>query len=166
MRDYSKHITTFSSDPRSFDVFEKAIDFSNLISHIVAQKKLYASQNDCNFVSNDAKMKTFLGMNSIMSINKLPSIEHYRSSGKHIGNQGLRDVMTKSRFKKILLKIHFSDNDTADSNDEGNKVRPLIDHFNEAFQNAMANSPNQSIDDHMIKFKGKLSMKHCIKLSQ
>ena len=54
-------------------------------------------------------------MNS-MSINKLPLIEHYWSTDICIGNQGLRDVMTKSRFKEILRNIHFSDNDTADSN--------------------------------------------------
>lgn len=28
----------FSSDPRSFDVFEKAVDLNKLISHIIAQK--------------------------------------------------------------------------------------------------------------------------------
>ena len=66
-----------SSDPRSFDVFEKANDLNKLISHTGAQTNLYASQNGCNFVTNDAEMKVFLGMNSIMSINKLPSIEHY-----------------------------------------------------------------------------------------
>ena len=121
---------------------------NKLISHIAAQKKLYASQNGCNFVTNDAEMKVFLGMNSIMSINKL---EHYWSTKKYIGNQGLRNFMTKSRFKEILCKIHSSDNDMADSNHKGNKVRPLIDRFTEAFQNTMANSPNQSIDDHMIK---------------
>ena len=153
----------FCSDPRPFDVFEKAIDLNKLISHIVAQTNLYESQYGCNFVTNDAEMKTFLGMNSIMSINKFPSIEHYWSTGKYIGNQGLRDVMTKSRFKEILHKIHFSDNDTADSNSKGNKVRPLIDHFNEAFQSAMANSLNQSIDKHMIEFKGRSSMKQYIK---
>ena len=38
-------------------------------------------------------------------------------------------------------------------------LRPVIDHFNEAFQNAMVNSPNQSIDEHVIKFKGSLSIK-------
>ena len=30
----------FSSDPRSFDVFETAVDLNKLISHIVAQKKI------------------------------------------------------------------------------------------------------------------------------
>ena len=86
-----------------------------MISYILDQTNLYASQNGCNFVTNDAEMKSFLGMNS-MSINKLPLIEHYWSTDKCIGNQGLRDVMTKSRFKEILRNIHFSDNDTADSN--------------------------------------------------
>ena len=105
-------------------------------------------------------MKAFLGMNSIMSINKLPSIEHCWSTKKYIGNQGLRDVMTKSRFKEILRKIHFSDNDTADSNDKG---RPLKDRFNEVFQITMANSPNQSIDDHLIKFRERSSIKQYIK---
>ena len=109
-------ILHFSIDPRPFDVFQKAIDLYKLISYILYQTNLYASQNGCNFVTNDAKMKSFLGMNS-MSINKLPLIEHYWSTDKCIGNQGLRDVMTKSRFKEILRNIHFSDNDTADSND-------------------------------------------------
>ena len=71
--------------------------------------------------------------------------------------------MAKSRFKKLLHNIYFSDNDTADSNDKGNKVRLLIDNFNETFQNAMANSPNQSVDELMIKFKGGSSMRQYIK---
>ena len=60
------------------------------------------------------------------SINRLPSIEHYWSTDQCIGNQGLRDVMTETIFKEILHNIYFSDNDTADSNDEGNEVRPLL----------------------------------------
>ena len=71
--------------------------------------------------------------------------------------------MIKSRFKEVLRKTHFSDNDTADSNDKGNKVRPLKDRFNEAFQITVANSPNQNIDDHMIKFRERSSMKQYIK---
>ena len=53
-----------------------------------------------------------------MSINKLPSVEHYWSTDNCIGNQGLRNVMTKPRFKEILCNIHFSDNDAADSSDK------------------------------------------------
>ena len=72
-------------------------------------------------------------MNSIMSINKLFLIEHYWSTDRYVGNQGLRDLMIKSRFKEIFCNIRFSDNDTAGSSDKVNKVRPMVDHFNEAF---------------------------------
>ena len=91
-------------------------------------------------------MKSFLGINNIMSINKLFSIELFWCADNYIGNQGIRDVITKSRFKEILHNIHFSDNDTHDSNNKGNKAVPLIDNFNEAFQNPLATSSNQSID--------------------
>ena len=114
----------FSSDPRPFDIFEKAIDFNKLISHIICSSNKFVciaeSQNSCNFVTNDAEMKAFTD-------------KYYWSSDKYIANQELRDAMIKSRFKEILHNIHFSDNETADSNNKGNKVRSLIDHFNEAF---------------------------------
>ena len=79
---------------------------------------MYVSQNGCE----DAKMKAFLGMNRIISINKLPSIEHYWSTENYIVDQGLRDVMNISIFEEILRNIHFSVNDTTESNDKGNKV--------------------------------------------
>ena len=139
----------FSLDPKPFDVFENSIHLNELISHIIAQSNLYGSQNGPNFITNDAEMKAFLEINSIMSIDKLPSIKHYWSTDKYIDNQGQRDVIIKSRFEEILHNIQFSDNDTADSNDKGHKVKSLIDNFNEAFQNAMANFPNQSVDEQL-----------------
>ena len=139
----------FSLDPKPFDVFENPIHLNKLVSHITAQSNLYGSQNGPNFITNDAEMKAFLQINSIMSINKLPSIKHYWSTDKYIDNQGYRDVIIKLRFEEILHNIQFSDNDTADSNDKGHKVKPLIDNFNEAFQNAMANFPNQSVGEQL-----------------
>ena len=127
----------FSSDPRLPDVFEKATDSNKLISHNVAQINLYTS----DFVTNDAEIKAFLGMTSIMSISKLPSTTGLLTITLVTKDLELRDVMTKSRFKE-MCNIHFSDNDLADSNNKGNKVGPLLDHFNEALQNAMVNSRN------------------------
>ena len=45
-----------------------------------------------------------------MSINKLPTIKGYWEGGQFIGNDGIRNVMTRSRFKDILRNLHFSDN--------------------------------------------------------
>ena len=41
----------FPSDPKPFNVFEKAIGLNKLISHIAAKTNLYASQNVCIFFS-------------------------------------------------------------------------------------------------------------------
>lgn len=41
----------------------------------------------------------------------------------------------------------------------GYKIRPLIDHFNAAFVGALSPDSEQSIDEHMTKFKGKHSCK-------
>ena len=45
----------------------------------------------------------------------------------------------------------------------GYKLRPVIDHFNEAFQSARSDGPRQAIDEHMTKFKGHHSAKQYLK---
>jgi len=47
--------------------------------------------------------------------------------------------------------------------DRAFKVRPLIDHFNRCFQAAKKPSMQQSIDEHMVKFKGHNIMKQYIR---
>ena len=61
--------------------------------------------------------------------------------------------MTRNRFVNILQNLHFNDNETADYSDKANKMRNVINHLNEAFQNAMSDAKRQSIDEHMTKFK-------------
>ena len=71
--------------------------------------------------------------------------------------------MIRERFKEVLRNLHFSDNAIANNEDRGNKVRFLTDHFNKAFSPALSDSEKQSIDEHMVKFKGRSSMKQYIK---
>ena len=42
---------------------------------------------------------------------------------------------------------------------QGCKVRSLVNHFNQSFSNSVTNDGSQSIDGHMVKFKGRSSMK-------
>ena len=39
----------------------------------------------------------------------------------------------------------------------------MIDHFNKSFSNAVSNDELQSVDKHMVKFKGRSSMKQYVK---
>ena len=45
------------------------------------------------------------------------------------------------------------------------KIRPVIEHLNKVFveTESLSNSPFQSVEEHMCKFKGRLSMKQYIK---
>ena len=74
-------------------------------------------------------------------------------------NEGIRNVMSRSRFEEILLNLHFSDNTMDDKSDKGYKVRSLINHFNQSFSEFVSDDSTQSIDEHMVKFTGRSSMK-------
>ena len=43
------------------------------------------------------------------------------------------------------------------------QVRSLINHFNKSFSNSVLNDDSQSINEHIAKFKGRLSMKQYVK---
>ena len=74
----------------------------------------------------------------MISMNKLPSVENYWSTDNYIGcYEQIKIQRNIAQYPFILF----------------NKVRSPIDHFNDAFQNPMANTSNQSIDKCMIKFK-------------
>ena len=47
--------------------------------------------------------------------------------------------------------------------DKGYKFRSLINHFNHRFSNSGSNDDSQSIENHMVKFKGRLSIKQYVK---
>ena len=78
-------------------------------------------------------MKAFLGINFIMGINKLPSLEDYWRTDKCIRNKKIQNVMTRTRFQPILQNLHFSNNDNDNKTNKPYKIRPLIEHLNKVF---------------------------------
>ena len=134
-------------------VYENLIGLDELLDIVVEQSVLYASQNGRVFATNYDEMRAFLGMNYLMGINKLPSLKDYWGTDTYIGNDGIKNVMARSRFVEILRNLHIADNTKDDKTDRGYKVRPLIDHLNLKFQEAMSAAPKQSADEHMTKFK-------------
>ncbi|XP_045453460.1 piggyBac transposable element-derived protein 4-like [Melitaea cinxia] len=77
--------------------------------------------------------------------------------------------MTIKRFKKILRNLHLNDNahipdKTSEDYDKLYKIRPLLDLINQASQKNAKDSSSQSIDESMILFKGRSSMKQYMPL--
>ena len=150
-------------NPSPLRVFESTTRLNDLVSLICDQTNLYAEQNGRTFRTTPEEVRAFLGVNFMMAICKLPNIKCYWHADEYIGNEGIRNVLTRTRFLEILQNLHFADNNTSDTSDKGYKLRTVINHLNKAFQAAMSDADRQSIDEHMTKFKGRNSCKQYIK---
>lgn len=106
----------------------------------------------------------FLAVIILMGLNPLPDIELYWSSDPFYNNGEISSTMTCKRFKKLLENIHACDitthlpRDHID-HDRLQKIRPMLTILNRTFQENATNSQSQSIDESMIKFKGRDSKK-------
>ena len=98
-----------------------------------------------------------------MTINKLPTIKSYWECGQYVGNEGIRNVMPRTTFEQILRNIHFADNQKYERIDKVYKVRSVISHFNDSFSACVSNDSTQSFDEHIVKFKGRSSMRQYAK---
>ena len=108
-------------------------------------------------------MKAFLGINFIMGINRLPSFEDCWSTDKYIRNKKIKNFMTRARFQSILENLHSSNNDNDNKTDKSYNIHPVIKHLNKVFTKSLSNSPFQSVEEHICKFKGRSSKKQYIK---
>lgn len=155
----------FTRLSQPIDYFNRYFD-SEIIKKIVDETNLYAEQkNEKNWTPlTQEELQAFLGILIMMGINKLPTLELYWSSDPFFNNQEISSIMPVKRFKKIISNLHANDNQKAVPRNEPGfdklyKVRPLITHFEKKFQEEYSNSSVQSIDEIMVKFKGRSTMK-------
>ncbi|CAG5033770.1 unnamed protein product [Parnassius apollo] len=160
----------FSSRTRPVTVFEKFFT-DEVYDLIIYQTNLYAEQRkDEGWTQLDKKeLKAFVGIFIIMGYNILPSIDFYWSSDPGFRVDEIAETMTVKRFKKILRNLHVNDNTqipdkTSENYDKLYKIRPLLDLITQACQKNAKDSSSQSIDESMILFKGRSSMKQYMPL--
>lgn len=146
------------------DLFCEYFD-EGLINHIVFQTNLYATQIGKQFTPTDAcEIKTFIGINLYMGITKKPSYRDYWSSEPDLGENYISKLMTVKRFSFLLTHLHLNDNAvTPDKNSENYdklyKLRPLLDHLGKSFFGCYVPHQKLAIDESMVKFKGRSSLK-------
>ena len=76
--------------------------------------------------------------------------------------------MPLKRFEELRSYLHFNDNNKMKDRDDPDqdrafKLRPALDRFNLSFLRALSATEHQSIDEHMIKFKGHNIMRQYVK---
>ena len=114
-------------------------------------------------VSN-VEMRAFVSVLLIMGLSKKPSYESYWSSDPLLECNGFKAIMSRDRFLQILMFFHINDNafdfPREDSrHDRLFKIRPLMDHLIAGWQRHFYPGREVSVDESMIAFKGKTTLK-------
>lgn len=169
-KEWGKIQLDYEDTPTPLDVFQDVCKLDELIDNIlVPQSIVYTQQKGIPFKIEKNEMKAFIGINIMMSYHVLPELRDYFSNEPDLRVQPIAETMTRDRMYSIRKALHFSDNSKAPDKlqnsfyDRAWKIRPLIDHFNAAFQNAMSPTFEQAIDERMVKFKGQNIMKQYMK---
>ena len=110
-----------------------------------------------------------MGFMILMGINKLPEIRDYWSTNGYLHYAPIADRISRGRFEEITRYLHFVDSDTLLSRDHPQfsrlqRVDPIIDHLKHRFQSVYYPHCEVSIDEAMIPFKGRSSMKQYLPL--
>ena len=67
--------------------------------------------------------------------------------------------MPLKRFLQITRCLHFVNNNTVENTDKLCKIKPMINLFNKKFKEVYTMKEDISIDESLMKYKGRLSYK-------
>lgn len=131
------------------------------VDNITFQSNLYATQKHKVLHLKKEELYAFIGINFLMGFHKLPSWRHYWALDPAFSVQIVRDTMSRNRFDDILSNIHVNDNSTIphDNRDKTWKLKPMIEDLNKKFGTVYHGTRALSVDESVILFKGKSSMK-------
>lgn len=152
----------------AFHVYAQTCDLDNFINLVVTESNRYAHQQGLEYETDAEEMKAFFGILLLTGFHELPSTRHYWSTDPKFGVDFVHNIMTLKRFESIKRCLHFNDNITcpkreSEEFDRAYKIRPVLDHFNKAFQAARKEDVCQSIDERIVKFKGHNIMRQYVK---
>ncbi|XP_018403038.1 PREDICTED: piggyBac transposable element-derived protein 3-like [Cyphomyrmex costatus] len=113
----------------------------DLLCLIVEQTNVYLKQNKLEQEISKEELLIFLGVNILMGIKKLPSYRDFWSSDVKLNDPFISSLMTVNRFGFFLSNIHIADN------------------TKQPKKNCWKPNKYLSVDESMIKFKDRSSLK-------
>lgn len=104
----------------------------------------------------------FLAIRIIMGIDKKPEMSHFWSRDPILQSSFVPKIMNSDRFFEIQRYLHFSDNELQIQGDRLFKIREIWDKTMENFGSILDPFQDLSVDESLVKFKGRLSWKQFI----
>lgn len=123
---------------------------------ILAEKKAIEVQHtDCY------EIILVIGCLLVMGYNRLPHMQMYWSNNPTLGNKAIKNAITRDRFLLLASKIYFNHPVKPEGADKLYYMEKLVKCLKYTFKRARSDSLFQSIDETMVKFKGRWSGKQC-----
>ena len=143
---------------------------TDLVQHIVDQSNRYAEQvmSPTTFQEwtplTPREFEAFVGFNILMGINHLPSLEDYWKRDDVYNYHPISSRISRDRFREIARYLHYVDNTTlqpptSPTYDKLGKVRPLLAYLQGRFSEVYTPGRELAVDEAMIKFQGRSSLK-------
>ena len=114
--------------------------------------------------TNIHEMKSLLGCILVMCYNVLPHMNCYWSTKQSMGNALLKKTISRDRFKLLISKLYFAEPEKPAGASKLYYIEDVISCLKLTFQKARQDSPYQSIDESMTKFKRRSARKHYLPL--
>ena len=143
----------------------------SLVSHIGDETNRYAEQSlqgtGKEWSTNAEEIRAYFGFMIFMGINRLPEIRDYWCNSECLHYSPITDRITRDRFEQITRFLHIADDDTLPARGgyfRLQEVDPVISTLKENFRTAYYPNREVCIDDAIIPFKGRSSMKQYVPL--
>jgi len=99
-----------------------------------------------------------------MCYNRIANLSDYWSNNSSLGNQFIKNAISRNRFHFLMSKLHCNHPEKPDSAAKLYYVEELVNCMKQTFSNSMSESSHQSIDESMAKFKGRSVLKQYLPL--
>ncbi|KAH8041755.1 hypothetical protein HPB51_017575 [Rhipicephalus microplus] len=144
-------------------MFTKLVD-EDLIEHLTFETNRFRVQSNRTRVKPVTleEMRKLLGMILYMSVVYMPFRRMYWS--RLLRQSHIADCMPRNRFDEVISLFHACNNDTEKKKEEDGydklyKVRPLLSRLNYNFQGAAKMEDCLAVDEMIVPFKGRHSLK-------
>ncbi|CAK9798673.1 PiggyBac transposable element-derived protein 4 [Anthophora plagiata] len=106
-----------------------------------------------------AEMKKFLGIIIMMDQVKKNPREDYWSSEFYTKTPSFSSIMSLNRFHQIWNTWHFSNNQALTGSNKLKKIQPILNYLLDKFKSVYTPRKELSLDESIIPWRGKLSIK-------
>ena len=106
------------------------------------------------------EVRALFGINILMGVSALLQYHLYWHKDKFVSSAGVKDTVTLKRYEKLMQYPYMSDRatePTGQNHDKLYKIWPVLEMVQESFKTHYNPGKNQTVDEAVIGFKGKLS---------